>query len=458
MEGLPLLPGYSFRDPTITKFHVSQQFDFKNGYHYPRPANIGIGKRPLDVEGTAYFSIVDPVRYDPSLTYGRVKEYAISQFIPHFVLYDKKCLTFKAFFKQSVFESPHEHYRVRQVNIIYFLEDDTITVMEPEVENSGMKQGRLVRRDRIPKTNLGDYWHWKDFNIGIDIAMYGVVYHIVDCDIFTKEYLESQGIELNDSEEMPPDPYMLDRNLRIKPHSHKTKLADDKLRRFLEYDGKILRFFAVWDDRDSEYGEMRPYIIYYYLADDTVEVQEVHKKNDGCDPFPLLLRKMKLPRNWKDVPVDFPSITMEISDEEVTSYYTPQDFLVGETIFIMGRRFLIYDTDSFTRKYFKEVLNIVQGNAIEVFEKKPSPPAPPIPPHLGFGSPEDSLQSCLTVTIPVPPKKDVVRYVINASKEQWWWYSHNVSSLLGQIFLCIIIWKKILKSSLLILWTICAII
>ena len=75
-------------------------------------------------------------RYDPSLTYGRVKQYAVAQFTPHFVLYDKKCLTFQAFFKQSVFESPDEHYRVRQVNIVYFLEDDTITVMEPLVDVS----------------------------------------------------------------------------------------------------------------------------------------------------------------------------------------------------------------------------------------------------------------------------------------------------------------------------------
>jgi len=73
-------------------------------------------------------------RFDPSLTYGRVKKHEVSQFIPHFVLYDKICLTFRAFFKQPVFESPLEHYRVRKVNILYFLEDDTITVMEPEVE------------------------------------------------------------------------------------------------------------------------------------------------------------------------------------------------------------------------------------------------------------------------------------------------------------------------------------
>jgi hypothetical protein len=59
------------------------------------------------------------------------------------------------------------------------------------------------------------------------------------------------------------------------------------------------RFFAVYDDPDSRGRELRPHIIYYYLADDTVEVQEDHRKNNGHDPFPLLLRKMKLPKDWK---------------------------------------------------------------------------------------------------------------------------------------------------------------
>jgi hypothetical protein len=37
-------------------------------------------------------------------------------------------------------------------------------------------------------------------------------------------------------------------------------------------------------------------------------------------------------------------------------------------------RFLICDADTFTRKYFKDILNITQGEAIDVSEKKPPPP------------------------------------------------------------------------------------
>lgn len=64
----------------------------------------------------------------------------------------------------------------------------------------------------------------------------------------------------------------------------------------------------MWDDRDSENGTLGSYIVKYYLQDDAVEVAEVREKNDGKDPFPLLLKRTKLPKNWKDVPSKYFSI------------------------------------------------------------------------------------------------------------------------------------------------------
>lgn len=72
-------------------------------------------------------------RYDPILTYGHVKHDQTEPFQPHFVMYDKVVLTFHAFFKQGIPESDKEYYRIRYVNIMYFMEDDTITVMEPPI-------------------------------------------------------------------------------------------------------------------------------------------------------------------------------------------------------------------------------------------------------------------------------------------------------------------------------------
>lgn len=58
----------------------------------------------------------------------------VEPFRPHFVVYDKKTLKFMGYFRQHVPDSHTEHYRTRYVNIFYFLEDDTITVIEPNIK------------------------------------------------------------------------------------------------------------------------------------------------------------------------------------------------------------------------------------------------------------------------------------------------------------------------------------
>ncbi|CAG9840580.1 unnamed protein product [Diabrotica balteata] len=415
MTGIPKLPGYTFTDPTHTKFHICQTFDVINGYKLPKNKFCGPGGRELPSNSVKCFNRQDVAMFDPSLMYGRTKTEQLPQFIPHYVLYSQKCLTFKAFFKQGVVESPNEFYRIRKVNIIYFLEDDTITVIEPRTKNSGIDQGRLIRRGKIPKNEKGVFWHWKDLNVGKDLVFNGIVYHTVDCDKFTREYMASQGLIMQDAEEMPVDPYTFNRELTVHSNFSKSKSVDDKMRRFLEYDGKVLKFKAVWDDRENEYGDLMKYEILYFLSDDTVVVKEIHEKNDGRDPYPLLLRKMKLPKRYTDTPSTYPAIYLELSDAEITEYYQPKDFQVGETIFVLGRDMLLYDCDNFTRNYFKKALGIEQRPAIDISEPNNKKPVRQIPPHDGLGSLEDSLQNTLSF-LPKAPKKDVMRQLVNANK------------------------------------------
>lgn len=33
---------------------------------------------------------------------------------------------------------------------------------------------------------------------------------------------------------------------------------------------QVLRFWCIWDDRQSMYGDRRPYALHYFLEDDTV--------------------------------------------------------------------------------------------------------------------------------------------------------------------------------------------
>jgi hypothetical protein len=58
-------------------------------------------------------------------------------------------------------------------------------------------------------------------------------------------------------------------------------LDGDKLRQFLQFNKQVLRFWCIWDDRQSMYGDRRPYVLHYFLEDDTVEILEINENNSG---------------------------------------------------------------------------------------------------------------------------------------------------------------------------------
>ncbi|THD18666.1 EF-hand domain-containing protein 1 [Fasciola hepatica] len=149
LEGLPFLPGNTFRDPSQTNFHLSNTLSYKNGYQVPKPyPQYGIGGRPLKVNQLTEAELDELANFQPSLTYGKTRQAPPSEFTPAHVALDKKVLRFYGYFKETVNESPQETYRVRLVQIIYFLEDDSMLIMEPPQNNSGIPQGNY------PKANV----------------------------------------------------------------------------------------------------------------------------------------------------------------------------------------------------------------------------------------------------------------------------------------------------------------
>ena len=46
--------------------------------------------------------------------------------------------------------------------------------------------GKLIRRQRLPKNDFGENWHWKDLNNGVNVTFYGRIFHLYDCDKWTK--------------------------------------------------------------------------------------------------------------------------------------------------------------------------------------------------------------------------------------------------------------------------------
>ncbi|XP_067881841.1 EF-hand domain-containing protein 1 [Heterodontus francisci] len=410
VRGLPLLPGNTYRDPTKSNFHRSQTFTYKNGIALPIVPKAGIGGEPIHVNQLSLSDVDELANKRPTLTYGQARQAPPADFIPGHVAFDKKVLKFDGYFKETVHESPQEYYRVRRIILYYYLEDDSIAIHEPEVDNAGLPQGKLISRQRLPKNDQGDYWHWKDLNVAMDMVAYGKRFRLTGCDRFTCDFMVSHGIIPNCPEMIPPDPYI--ENRQVPAREHITPSDFDKLKQFLTYDRKVLRFYAYWNDTDNMFGECRRYIIHYYLADGTVEIREVYEKNDGRDPFPVMVGRRRLPKILKNADVSFPSISMEVSDQEVKEWYGPRDFIVGQPITLLGRQFFIYDCDEFTKSYYYQNIRGVELQPVDVI-KKPAPPDKKwIPPYNGFGSVEDSLENCLSL-IPKAPKKDLLKMLEN---------------------------------------------
>lgn len=94
---------------------------------------------------------------------------------------------------------------------------------------------------------------------------------------------------------------------------------------------------------------------------------------------------------------------------------TPSDFRIGETIEVFGRKFLIYDADEHTKRYYSETLNSPQPAPIDATVQKEPAPKIEMPPYNGFGTEEDSLGSC-TSLVAKPPRKDFIKMLENEHK------------------------------------------
>ena len=83
----------------------------------------------------------------------------------------------------------------------------------------------MLKRHRIPRAEYTpdneplhgerSYWHWTDLRVGSVVDFYSKKYQICSTDDFTRDYLESEGIHLNDKEVNVYDPLFI-RNKKLR--------------------------------------------------------------------------------------------------------------------------------------------------------------------------------------------------------------------------------------------------
>uniref|UniRef100_A0A7S3GFT2 Uncharacterized protein n=1 Tax=Palpitomonas bilix TaxID=652834 RepID=A0A7S3GFT2_9EUKA len=418
-EGIPFLPGATVRDYARRDFRKKQSFEFRNGVQLERaPDNLPELEEELSADEYYNFFKTLPPRPKPG---------SDPKPVPRYVALDRRVLRFYGYFVEPVHERREETYRVRKCIIYYYLEDDTIHVQEPKQENSGIPQGVFIKRHRIPKES-GEFYTMDDLTIGIELSFYARTFKVIGCDPFTREYyLKEKSRELPENEpSFPEDPYQTQRDLLItrkavvgppKPKDDDLirfmeaklglpapRLAKDKLNQFLKNDRKVLRFYCLWDDRDNMFGQKRPYVLHYFLSDDTVEILEVNEPNSGRDPFPSFLKRQRLPK-----------AKSELYETPESQYYTAIDFRVGDTLTVFGRNFYIFDADTTTIEYYAVNFGIDQSPVQLDEEEQQQNIRAEVPPYNGFGSEEDSLGSYMFL-IPKVPKKNYEKIMSNDRK------------------------------------------
>ncbi len=413
-SNFPKLPGYTpLQDPTAVNWKMTSHVKLEKNvnantkdvslYSLPRPPKTDFA--PDKTADSKSFS--QSVFQNPYGT-GDIQE----QFEPTYSKLDKQVLRFRAYFQESVVESATENYRVREVYIFFFLEDSTIMITEVKQVNSGTPQGTFLKRQMVLKSGVPAAEQTalsiEDFKVGESINIYGRNFKMVDCDKYTREFYENLGYEQGEPEEVPVDQFA---KSKIKPKMKKDTAMLDFLehslgggkvksqKQFLDNDRKVLRFFTFSEDE--------PFVIHYYLADDTIEIREVNFANSGKHNFSLLLRRQKLPKYF--------SVGQPGLDTNAEAYLTEEDIKPGDPIIAFGRVFKITGVDEFTQKFYKTNFNqhFPLGG---VSESKPPKQVPLlIPEYNGFGDEEDTL-GYVKKLLPDKPKKDFFKYVDNDKK------------------------------------------
>ena len=284
--------------------------------------------------------------------------------MPQWLKYDKNVLRFDGFFDEHVTESAYENWRIRPCLILYYLDDDSIQVIEKRTENSGIPQGDLIKRRRVKFTDENDPENkrditWQDLNLAQNIMILGKNFRLCKCDKFTQDFYAKNGIQLNPPEEIPEIDFsskysMVDFEkikkdiMEIKEYTEvslKGGHPNGGLEQFLENDRKVLCFDISWYDPYDK--EEKKYKLHYYLADSQIEICEIRYNNSGKDPFPKLLRKSKLAK----VPRMVYCPGLEVPKEE---YYTPKDLIIGNHIYVYNRKCQIIGCDEFTKNWYKD--------------------------------------------------------------------------------------------------------
>ncbi|CCW63242.1 unnamed protein product [Phytomonas sp. EM1] len=292
---------------------------------------------------------------------------------------DDKVIRFFGYYIDDVDNSSVESgVRVRKVKFHYYLADGTLAIIEtPAVVNSGLRKGTTASRFKPENVDVFS------FCIGGSITCRGITYNLVDCDAATREFYDIMGMPQPDwplsypfdsfeasksrprmdvDEENIAMSRVFEAQAAIHSGTHPSLLSKEEREKAHNYymnDGKVLRYFAVW--------EKRLFRIHYYLADGSISVMFDTIDNDGRDRNRVFIRRTRIPKDVKAALVQTETLSRP-RGVEASQHISAEDLRTGTIVDLFTRPFFIYDCDSYTRQYVKKHY----GVELSAYERPPT--------------------------------------------------------------------------------------
>jgi hypothetical protein len=315
----------------------------------------------------------------------------------------------------------------------------------------------------------------EELSIGGTFSVLGHDFFITDCDEFTREYYRRElGIQLASSLSRPP---LADSNhgaanatgLQSMKYlsNHKSnsmketkekrygtcsmdylnkKQEYQKTQQFLSFPaGACLQFNCIemlpghsYHRHDSGHtsgvtsepealcltGQEKQYDLLYSLTDDMIEVRTKKISRLSADEPSLLLKKTKLPKNWRTAGSTTgggvsggklkpsPGQTQRPGSGPGEEWYTFSDFHIGSTVDVYGKLLLLVSCDAFTHNYYRTHLGrTLQPIPLLTSSSKSYPIEVPAlgDGYLPIGSEEDTLHTVMGYPKPSKNWKKIQR-------------------------------------------------
>ncbi|ESO04736.1 hypothetical protein HELRODRAFT_78915 [Helobdella robusta] len=424
---LPFLPGFSFNTSLgKTNFHKPHYLDNYCGM----PLEVGMWKPGIGGDKRPCFQWTSP----PYSHIPKSSNCLGNSSLPRWIAFDKQVLSFDGYFQESVTEHKEGQFRIRKVKLYFFLEDDTLMVVEPRIRNTGLCQGVIVKRHRIHKPEPCSHLYYtaEDFNLGTEIDIYGRVYKICDCDSFTSSFYKNIGIILKRPVPFTSIPF--EKKIMQEKDGRKKRPENVELMSSMQFftrDPFVLRFYCYWDDRENMFGDVRQFVMNYFLSDDTIELIEVLPQNSGRDKIPWFLKRSKVPKKpetMRNVGATAKHSVLNVLGESgwtsrylmdplevgrtYDDFYLDSDIRIGSSLNVYNRRIIVHSMDNFTKDYYRKKYGISTDSLkkhIDLYKQKYCH----LPPYNGFGSEEDSAGNCLTLHPETLRSNDAIQFFVH---------------------------------------------